>query len=1164
MPTPALPQRYSIASLLGEGEQGRVYRVQDSLRDRELALKLVSASDAEFLRREFDTLRQIRHENVIQVFDWGALESGEAYYTMELVEGEDWGHRMGKPQPVDEVRRILTGVLRGLAHLHCHGEVHGDLKPGNILLGQGGVVKVTDVGMGGSGHGGVVGTPGYTAPECWEGTPANERSDLYSVGVMAYEALTGQHPFGGRTIREVVAGQMEGWVPSPATHRVKVPPDVERAVMRALDREPLARQGSADEFMEGIGVEDRIGMILGGKFIGREGELAEIERGFVQGDRGLPTYLQLVGPTGVGRSAMITEIAHRAYSSRVRVFEWDDGTLNGLMRVLGAEHIEPHSDESPEDSGISAAAEALLALAKTGLILVTSDPPDELAAEARDLARKVARYVSAVSLERQSPSPVLIVQSGPIGEHRDEGFERSIVLRPFDLNEIPLAIRGLLGRARIEKELQKVFAEQTSGLPHQVIGGLLGLVKRGVLVRRAGEWRFLERERIRDLDFSGARDNLEMHWPSLGAEQQVLLGTMAVVGSGLSARAIATITAQGEGPVRAHMGSLALRGWTLERGGEWRLSSLAVADEVLKILGPDEQQRLATTIVGRAGTNLEPESLADLKAQAFADFEMQMIAVKLAQDRRDFRLAERRASKAESWARANNVLANARVASLARAESLHRLGRDRDARDLLTDPILWNGNGTEKSAIQTHSKTLGRVHLALGELERARTCFQSVIEGSEGKSLTATILNAHADLAEIEWRHGDGPQRERCIARLRDIVAETRGRGELADSRAGLLYQLGSALIEEGRREEAREVLEAGLREPCGTYWRMRVRNALATAVYYLGDFERTLALLGEAWRDAEAGGFDSFKARILSNRAGLFYGMGRFSDAVEHHGLSAMWARRTGSTFEFLAASLGASINYSLLAKFEPAIEQAHAAWDSAAALPNFHDMAKALEMEAFALHQLGDDDAAMATIRRVSAELPNRGYEEVQPRIDWLEARIEARDGNFSRAESLLRSAEEVLRSTKDWEDLPGVQIELDRLFLRRKVRGASWNRIADTTTKAIADGALVVAFRGGLALSEILADRGTDDGDMLRLVQRVLTLAETAGARDYVWRISAGIGHGAIRSGEREIAQKRFAHAVRVLREIAGELSEGHRRLYLSTPHGKSLLRALETSR
>jgi serine/threonine protein kinase len=151
--TLTLPTRFAVRSLLGEGGAGRVYRVFDRIRNRELALKIVSAPDAEFLRREFDTLRQIRHENLIQVFDWGWLESGEAYYTMELVDGSDWQAAMGGPQPPEDVRAILAGVLRGLAHLHTHGEIHGDLKPANILLGSGGIVKVSDIGMGASGRG---------------------------------------------------------------------------------------------------------------------------------------------------------------------------------------------------------------------------------------------------------------------------------------------------------------------------------------------------------------------------------------------------------------------------------------------------------------------------------------------------------------------------------------------------------------------------------------------------------------------------------------------------------------------------------------------------------------------------------------------------------------------------------------------------------------------------------------------------------------------------------------------------------------------------------------------------------------------------------------------------------------------------------------------------
>ena len=272
---PLLPSRYSNPVLLGGGGQGRVFRVRDSGRDLDLALKVVTTAESEWLRREFDTLRQIRHETLIQVFDWGTLPTGGAFYTMELIEGKDWGARMSAPQPEGEVRHILTAVTRAVAHLHSHSELHGDLKPGNILLGRGGLVKVSDVGMGGTASTAQLhsGTPGYAAPEIWEGANAEVRSDLYSIGVMAYEALTGRHPFAGCTVKEVVSGQLEGWVPSPRSHGVQVPADLERAVMRALERNPSLRQGSADELLEDMGVPDRVGEIWGGRLLPGIGNL---------------------------------------------------------------------------------------------------------------------------------------------------------------------------------------------------------------------------------------------------------------------------------------------------------------------------------------------------------------------------------------------------------------------------------------------------------------------------------------------------------------------------------------------------------------------------------------------------------------------------------------------------------------------------------------------------------------------------------------------------------------------------------------------------------------------------------------------------------------------------------------------------------------------------
>ncbi|HXL15634.1 MAG TPA: serine/threonine-protein kinase, partial [Methylomirabilota bacterium] len=491
MNNPSIPKRYAVRCLLGEGGSSRVYRVQDSIRDRELALKLVTAAESAFLRREFDTLRQIRHENLIQVFDWGALPSGEAYYTMELIEGGDWSGRMGKAQPADDVRHILTGLLRGLAHLHCHGEIHGDLKPANILLGAGGVVKITDVGMGGSGRSasGLSGTPGYAAPEVWEGSRADVRSDLYSVGVMTYEALTGKHPFAGRTVREVISGQLEGWVPSPGVHGRQVPADLERVVMRAVERKPGLRQGSADEFMEGFGVEDRIGEILGGKLVGREKEIAEIEKLLYSEEPGTPTLLYVTGEPGIGKTALLNEIAHRLLNAAARVVD-----LDFSIRVSPEEQLST----SLELSATSDLPKLLLDLGNDSPLLIHArlrnldDPASE------SFCRSLARYVWALSMEVGRASHILFALRGSKTEHPDR-FEQVIRVSPLSGTHFGGALRYFLGAEDLKSELVAKLMSLTGGNPGMLRSALVSLIDRRLLDRRDGIWRFREATQIQSL-----------------------------------------------------------------------------------------------------------------------------------------------------------------------------------------------------------------------------------------------------------------------------------------------------------------------------------------------------------------------------------------------------------------------------------------------------------------------------------------------------------------------------------------------------------------------------------------------------------------------------------------------------------------------------------------
>jgi tetratricopeptide (TPR) repeat protein len=591
------------------------------------------------------------------------------------------------------------------------------------------------------------------------------------------------------------------------------------------------------------------------------------------------------------------------------------------------------------------------------------------------------------------------------------------------------------------------------------------------------------------------------------------------------------------------------------------LPSANVLEAVDSLVGAAERSTLAQRLRDHSADLNDEEATLAIRTAADRDVSGALHGARLAMRRRDYLLSQRRAVEAEAWAREAADLDSTREAVLVQAETLHRLGRHEPARDLLADSELWSPLPPKNRLAIERTYLLGRAHHALAELDDARRAFGSVIEVADIEANPAVVLGAHGELAEIEWRYEDAHSRETCIVRLRDVLDRTAHLNGVAVQRGSLVYQLGAALIELGRRDDARRVLEGGLGVPCGAYWRMRMRNALATIHYYGGDFAGSLTLLNDAWSDAEENNIDSFKARILSNRAGLYYGMGRFRESVEQHRLTKTWARRTGEHFEYLAGCLGESVNLTHLARYEPAMEQAREASSVAAEIPNLHELAKSHELEALAAHFVGDDGAATELLRDAEALLEGRGFDDVRPRLDWLGARIAARHGAFGDAEERLRRAEGILRETPDWEDLPGVQIELDRLAWRRRDSAASTGRIRETTVKAEADGAVIVTVRGCLVLTEILADHGIDDADLEAVSIRGLALAENSGAREFVWRISAGLGRVALRRGDREMAQQRLSLSLRVLREIAGELAGVHRQMYLATPHALALLAAVE---
>jgi serine/threonine-protein kinase len=253
--------RYEVLGLVGTGGMGNVYRARDRELDELVALKVLrpeiaaSADALSRFRREVKLSRRVTHPNVARVFDIGD-QGGEKYLTMELVDGEPLGAallragRLAVQRAVD----IAAQVCAGLGAAHAAGVVHRDLKPDNVLLAKDGRVVVTDFGIARALAsadvnitGQLVGTPAYMAPEQVEGKIADARADIYALGAMLFELLTGQAPWQGDSVIAVAAARLLHEPPDVRAKRPELSPELAAIIARCMARRPEDRFASVED-----------------------------------------------------------------------------------------------------------------------------------------------------------------------------------------------------------------------------------------------------------------------------------------------------------------------------------------------------------------------------------------------------------------------------------------------------------------------------------------------------------------------------------------------------------------------------------------------------------------------------------------------------------------------------------------------------------------------------------------------------------------------------------------------------------------------------------------------------------------------------------------------------------------------------------------------------
>lgn len=867
LPATTIGRRYILREPLGAGGMGAVFRATDRLTGQLVALKRV-ASISDFvgatgiqgidarlaLAQEFKILASLRHPHVISVLDYGFDEQSQPYYTMELLEGAQTILEAAKTVPLLERVELLVQTLQALAYLHRRGITHRDIKPSNVLVVDG-QVKVLDFGLSlaadqHDSSSSTAGTLAYMAPEVLIGGIANELTDLYAVGVIAYELLTGQHPF--------AVGDVTRLINDILYHVPAAVPDIDPRLALVLERllakSPDARYREANqvirELSEAVGqplpletAATRESYLQAARLVGRDAELKQLSDALEQTLAGHGSAWLVAGESGVGKSRLLEELralalvrgalvlrgqatAEKASPYQVlrpalrwlgvatELDEMQLCTLHVLVpdldtlldRTLPKEEI----DWKAAQVRILAVIEAVFRRQQQPVVIILEDL--HWADESLDVLARLAPIVSEL--------PVLL-----IGSYRDDErpelparlpgmqvmkLER---LSPAGIAELSVAMLGEAGRRDQVLDLLKRETEGNIFFVVEVVR---------VLAEEAGQ---LDRIGMVTLPMhvfeGGVRQIIQRRLSRVPAEARPLLRIAAIMGRELDLRLLRSVAPTAD--LDRWLAACADAAVFEVHDGTWRFAHDKLRDGVLADL-KDESRRTLHALIA--------ETLEQVYAAA----------------------PEQTPATAFHFGKAGNRAKESHYAALAGAHALSG-GAYREALNWLERAMTLTAEalaatGADTTALKQRQVMLRRqlagAQLGLGQYAAARALYEENLAACRDLRQPAGEADAYRSLGDVAQAMADyaGARDfyERSLALYRDLN-DAAGVARALDS-------LGSVAYDEGKLSEAKQLYQESLSlsRETGTQWGMAGSMVSGTSAT-----QEMRALINQPFRDSLA-----------------------------------------------------------------------------------------------------------------------------------------------------------------------------------------------------------------------------------------------------------------------------------------------------------------------